>query len=376
MFGLNRPNTPMSKDEVTAKNTKKMSQLQRRILLVVAAFLLLVVAVALLLVRTAAGTSGLQGCQGIVFSAQKYSCYSNLAAQTKNYSICALVRPSSGADACISSIAESEHNVSMCEKINSTSPEYEGCIENVTFADNNVNYCLLLKGRNESSCAYTVAQNNQFSNKSYCGAINNSSIQNICNYTYYYQFAKTSRQPTYCSYLPSGTNTSVITSMLLTDSNQSLLGSGYLPYSALNVTPQGLCYYKVALLLNDKNYCSYVNGVLSQICNQSFSNSVNLNISNLSTNSNSIAQNFTAYCGSFPEQFQPICIFGLYTSMALKNGSVSYCLAISNITYQYSCITQLASRYNQSSYCDYITNNVSTQQACLGSIGLNLNGTH
>lgn len=331
------------------------SEKERRILLVAAAIIIFVVAIATLLVRTANSAFTLASCKSIILSRQRYSCFSFLANKTNNYSICSYLSTQADSYYCIATIAVNQQNLSGCGKINASNFAYDGCVQNVSYIKNNVNYCLTLKGDNESVCAYAIAKENGFSSISYCNLITNNSKRSLCNSIYYYNAALSQTIPSYCSLLPSVTNSTLLYIIVSKDfTNKSVANFSYLSFSELNITPKSYCYYNIARSTKNSAFCSYASGVMLDACYASFNTTNTTQITNLSS-----------VCATVPSYAKDLCNFGLFSEQALIGRNVSSCIAISNLTYRNTCIVQLAAKYNDSSYCSYINNNDSAQQACL-----------
>ncbi len=344
-----------------SKDGKKpqMSHEERRIILIGVTVLLLVVAIVTLLTRTAIGSSGIQACRSIIFAQQRYNCIGNLANTTGNYLVCSYLPIQSSSYQCIRTVAEKRQNASICSSINSSDPMYDSCVENVSYEKNDLSLCLGLRGANESACAYAIARQNLFSSLSYCNAIGNESQRATCGYIFYYNVATSTNTPSNCGYLPNVTNGTLLSLIVSRgNTNQSGADFNYFSYTALNITPKEYCYYNVAKSTKDKSLCGYTSGTISQICNSSFSanSTASLNITSA-----------TALCAAAPSYEQALCTYGIFTEKALADQNVSSCFEITDMNYQNSCIVDLASRYNDSSYCNYIDNNNTAQQACIQS---------
>lgn len=357
-----------------AKGKHQISELEGRLILFGVALILLIVAGFLLFVKSATSSSGISSCKSIILAKQKYECYATLATKSLNASICSFVGTQSGYLSCISYIAEATLNVTTCGRINSTYPQYDLCVQNVSYSKDQVSDCLMLKGQNESSCAYLLAQKNGFSSLNDCNQISNLSSRGICDDIYYYNIATVTRTPSYCALLPNVTNSTLLSTIVSKGyTNQSAASVDYFSYSALNITPKQFCYYKLAQSLGNLSYCSYSGPTLGTFCAYSVHN--NQSNSTISANSIFNTANITALCSQQTGPLQGICAFGIYSALAVSGKNASACLQISNTSYQYSCIGELANRYNQSSYCNYIYNSIAAKQACVESVGITLNGS-
>ena len=353
------------------KNKKEMGELERRALLGIIAVILVLAAVFLLFLRTVTSSSGAASCKSIVLVTQKYNCYNLLASQTGNYSLCSFL-PAAQSSACIANVAEQRNNVTICGTINTSSSYYSNCVLNVSYALGRIDYCTQLRGENESDCAYALAKKDGFSRLSDCNAVNDPMKNQLCNYIYDYAVAQSSGRPSYCADLPNVTNNTMLNAIVSKNyTNQSALSFNYLQYLTANVTPRSFCYYRLASLFSNQSYCRDVAGTLSQVCYDSFSSAQPA--SNSSTSFPNYTQqiaNVSYACAGAPAYAQSLCRFGMYTEFALSQKNATYCFNIQNTTYKYSCIAELAAKYNDSSYCNYIQQNLTAQQACRYSVGV------
>lgn len=342
---------------------KKTSEREDRLIIIAAAAILLVIGVASLVASSAATSSRVQACKSIILSTQRYQCLSELATKTQNYSICSMLIPQSSSYQCMTSIAEAQRNVSGCERVNRNDASYDTCVENVSYERNNATMCSLLSGNNQSTCAYSVAKENGFSGIAYCNAIDNTSQKALCDSIYYYGAAQQSLSPTYCGYLPNEDNGTLLTTIVSKDyTNQQASNFSYLSLSQLNITPRDYCYYSIATESENQSVCNFASPSISQLCRESFS-----------ANSTAITNvtNATTICASAPSEVQGLCLYGVYTDAAISSKNVSYCMQITNATYQNSCIVDLVSKYKESSYCNLIANNDTEQLACQESTSSN-----
>ncbi len=348
------------KEELSFKKTKQdgkrlTTESERRILLIGMTVVLVIIAIVFALGHSVVHQSAFQSCKSIILSAQRYNCMYALANKTGNYSICSSIPTGQMSYQCIAKVAEKQNNVSICNKIDSNSLQYDYCVENVSYSSNNISYCTQLKGDNGSQCAFNIAKKNQFSSIDYCNFVTNYSQKSICNYIFYYNAAVTSNSPYYCSLLPNVTNSTLLTTLISKDySNQSVTSSfDFLSISVINVTPMSYCYYNIAKSTNNKLLCGYTSGVISNECYNSFN----------SSNSTYQFTNISSICSSAPSYIRDTCNYTVFTEKAISEQNVSSCLMIGNSTYKDTCIVQLASKYNDGSYCSYISNDTD-KQAC------------
>lgn len=336
-----------------------ISDREKKLLLAGSVAALVILAIVVLAAESF-NSSALQSCTGILFRQQKYDCIYNLANSTGNYSMCSLLPQGILSNACIGNIAENSQNVTICDSISGRGVVYANCIVNISNSTNDISYCNKLQGGNVSACAFGVARKNAFANLSDCDAIPNSSQRAVCSYIYYYDIAQASGTQRYCTALPNETNGTLLTVLASKDYLDAnvLATYDYLSFSALNVTLQQYCNYGVAVSSRNKTLCSY-SGILSQPC-YSY-----INISN-----STITLNASSLCASVPSYAADICTYAVFTDEALAQKNISSCMIINNTAYMNACIVQLASTYNDSSYCNYISNDSSAQQACYSSASI------
>jgi hypothetical protein len=335
----------------------------KRILYAFAVLVLVVAALAVLVADTLlAHSTGVKACMGILLPQSKQACLQNIASSTGNVSVCSYI-PGAGMDSCISEVAEAEGNLSMCGRINSTSPYYDACVYNISYASNSLNGCGLITNPNyRSSCIYALAEKLGFSSASYCSLIPNSSSRSICLDMYYYNLAVSSRNATYCVYLPPSVNDTLLYAMTAQQSAQSGAFSYNvtlpLYYSVINATPQGLCYYRAAIALKNESLCNFAGSELSTLCTYSFyAPSVNSTLNTTGLNASTI-------CAKAPSYLQQYCKMSVQTSLAVKYGNASICLSLGDNQFAYSCINTLARSRNSTSYCNYIQN-LTARSACI-----------
>lgn len=342
------------------------TETERRLLLIGITIVLFALAMVTLLSRSIFGSSALQSCRGVILQQEKNDCLFSLANRTSNYSVCSYLSPDQYTYQCIATVAENRKNVSICSMINSSNPQYNNCIERVSYLDNNVNECLLIKGANESECAFSIAREDGFTSINYCNSIANSSQKSLCSNIYYYNTGVLSSTPSYCAELPDVSNSTLLALLVSKDNtNQTESTSfNFLAASTLNVSPRSYCYYSIARSTQNRALCALATGAISSECYDSF------NV----TNSTQIT-NVSSLCASAPSYLKALCSYSVFTEKALAEQNVSACLVIANKTYVDTCIVQLAARYKDGSYCTYINNTDTAQQACYSSASLNISTT-
>ena len=344
---------------------RAMETTQRERLVALAAItVVLVVVGSVVLVTTSAGTP-LSRCTRIIVSQQRSACLFALANSTMNVSVCGYLN---GAEAsqCISGVALLRGNVSTCNGLSSNESSYSQCVISVGTSKGVASYCSTLSEPYLSTCAYGVAQRNNFSDASVCATIGNATLRNDCAMKSYYSEAVSSKNPVYCSYLQASANATLVSYM--SQSSASLFGisnaTAVLPY--LNsTTPQQLCYYNVALLARNLSACNMVGGQLNMLCKARLTTTSSYNTSLANATANSITlENVSLLCSSAPSSVQSLCVYSLYSYIAAQQKNASVCGLIQSPLYQGSCYAGLAQRYNDSSYCDYIQN-ASIKSTCL-----------
>lgn len=351
------------------KSKHKLSELERRLIMLGVALVMVAIAIAIVVQGAAVHSTALSSCKSIIFTADRYDCYATLAYKTSNASLCGLIGTSKGSTSCVMAIAENTKNVTTCSKISSSSDQYAYCIENVSSSDNDAGYCTMLNSSTESVCAYSIAKKENFNELSECSIISNVSLRNQCDYIYDYSSANLLKQTSYCALLPNVTNSTLFSTIISKGgTSNSTENVSYLAYYSLNITPRSFCYYRLAYSLKNASYCGYTNGELNEACISSV-NQTNSTASNYTLN----LTNINSLCSSEAIYAQGVCKYGLYTDLAISGKNVSICMQLSNSSYQYSCIGNLAAKYNDSSYCNYISGNVSAQQACVEDAGATLN---
>ncbi len=349
-----------AKGDLKAKNRKSRvtTESERRIILIGITVLLLVAAVILLSIGNS-GRSALQGCKSIILSKQRYYCMYSLANETNNYTLCNEIPNSNLAHGCIIAIAENTHNVSACGMVNSSAAQYNDCVESISYSESNPDYCDLLNGENVSTCMFSIAKKNQFESMRYCDSIPNGAERTLCGYIYYYNAATLPGKASYCSLLPDSPNSTTLSEIATSDytNHSSVSNLNFLALTAINTTARSFCYYEVAIATANKTLCGYSGSALGAECYDY------LNSTNLTSEFN----NVSSVCAGAPSYARDICNYTVFTEKALSQKNVSSCFMISNSSYTDSCIVQLAYNYNDSTYCNYITDSNTSKEACYSS---------
>lgn len=361
MFGF-RHSAPEDKDD---KKERKpvLTERERMLVYIGATAVLVIAALVSILTQTAVQAGGAKSCAGIILQQQRDSCYSQIAVLQKNSTTCAQIANINGRYSCIATVAESLSSASICNGINSTNYLYANCILNITKRTGSIAYCSMLHAPLASSCIYSVAVQQKFSNISTCYSIANSTLMGSCIGAHYYDVAVMHGSASTCDLVPNASSPSVLGAILSQGGNLSN-PEQYLVYSSINISPRSYCYFKIATLTYNKSICSSTTGILSTICNDTLAH-VNA----------SSSYSLSTACNSVPGYLQGLCSLGLDTQLALTSKNVSYCNALQTSSYRYSCISTLAAKLGNSSYCSYIAN-ATQSQACVVSAVAKPNSTH
>ncbi|MGC8669916.1 MAG: hypothetical protein ACP5TL_02060 [Candidatus Micrarchaeia archaeon] len=325
----------------------KLTLRDKKVLSIAITMLLLVVALVLLMQMSIRKTQ-FQSCESIVVQGYRNSCFANLANSTKNITMCAMISSRNLSNSCDLNIAYATQNALLCNYINSTLPIHDKCIYNIAVNKSNSTMCMSLSSPYKSECLYSLAKQGNFTNVSLCNLIQNTTLFQKCKTSYYYNTALRFKSYKYCKFLPNYTNTSEMLSLINKNlSNSSLIEVG-LEISEYNITPQEYCYLKLANETRNISLCNFTHGIAYYMCNGI------LNYTKPTLKNETL--NETMVCGSLNSSLKTICEYSYTTGLALSQNNVSECLSISNQTFAEDCIYNLASRYNDSSYCKYMAN--------------------
>ncbi|MDE1810755.1 MAG: hypothetical protein KGH66_01820 [Candidatus Micrarchaeota archaeon] len=354
MFGLRLRRKKDDKDRPKAEPKLKMAH-HERIRLYVLVTVVLVGLAGVSLALSVHGSSAIRSCGGILLSIPKNNCYTALANYTKNASICGKVSGTASQAGCIISVAQQSDNLSVCSQLANYSSYYMSlCVSGASTKQSSVASCTQLAEPYSSQCAFSIAAEQNFSDNSTCSYVSNLSQRYVCSSMYYYARALADRSPSYCSLLPNAANQGIMGAISQQNSDNYTLQIQQIQLAELNVTPQNYCYYRLASITSDYSLCTGAPGLLGQLCTygqeSSSSNATSINASS---------------CSSAPQAIRGICTYAVLISTAVSTMNVSICSQISNTTYQSSCITAYAIRYN-STYCSRI-GNLTYRQGCYAS---------
>ncbi len=350
----------------TREKDARTEERKRLAIYTLVAVVLVVIAIASLLATSFAG--GVGSCSSKLFIQSKYSCYLYYAMAMKNASVCNAL-PSTYAYSCVVTVASNYSSVGMCGAIGSSGYRDE-CVLDIGVSEKNVTSCGSLPEPYRSTCAYDIARDTDFASLSYCSYIGNASEETACTSEYYYKEAERTGELGECSYLPDTANTTVLDDIMSTQLNASTLDSllGYDIYSnssyynethVAEPTPYGYCYASVARLTGNESACGLLNGTDLALCEAGFVNSTAINYTDLGSS-----------CADAPAELQSYCYAGIVDYKALDTKNATLCMTINQTDLAYSCLSDLAQKYANSSYCNYISN-ITVRQSCY----LYLNGT-
>ena len=320
---------------------QSFSETERRTMYIIATAVLLVLA----LIYGALSGSGSGSCKGILLQGQRDACFSSLAISTNSASTCNGIASERLQTSCIEYIAKAQRNVSLCGEIGRASAAYSECVLNVSASTGNESYCQLLNGTYRTSCLWDFAEASGFGGTGSCYNMTNASTKNECLDMHYYNSALNSNSSHYCSMLPNTVNSTVLSTMLNEGAGNATSFEMQAAAYAINDTPEDYCYYSIATRSGNRSVCSLATGMLGALCNSTFTYA----------NSTPSAIDTSSLCSAAPSDFRIICTSNFLTSQAIGSKNISKCLQISQMPYQYACITSYAEKYNES-YCSYIGN--------------------
>lgn len=350
-----------SNDPGSMSSVLSLDQHPKRKFMILAAGALLVIA---LIVFAADLINSGHSCNAAL-PTERYGCLQALAGNSGNVLYCDQIGSTSYRSSCIMAVAEGSGNVSSCSAFHMGQSKDE-CVDYISATKKNPLLCDSLDGYNQSVCKYGVALGLNFSATSYCSGIPNATYSGMCTAQSYYHNALLTHNSTYCSNLPSGTDTPLEQAMNLQDPS-SLSGDFGILASVTNTTPQDICYASLASYTSSGSCSHILNSTLRQACNESSSSP--------SAQSNVTFQNATADCASgTTTAMKDLCYFTVYTNEALQTANESWCGMISNKSYMNSCIVNLASQTSNITYCNALQNSNSVQ-SCIEETQLASNYT-
>ncbi len=349
---------------------------ERKLLLYVVAVVALfaVAAISSFFVPSGGGSAtGLDRCNSIAFQSSKSTCISELAVSTHNSTLCGLLQ-GYYADQCYINLAENSSNPVLCSMIGDTDTA-DLCLLDLASSTGNARLCLGLSGGNSSQCAYEIAV--AANDTAACSLVNGTAGEESCEATIYLNTAVRQNNTAVCSHILSNNDTNTTYSVLQnstmggyygTESNATAIFE-YLALSGQVVGARDMCYMGVAFKSGNISDCSYIEGEnTSSACRSSLTQLPN-STTNKTSNSTSL-MNWTSLidmCNSAGNSTtQAMCRYGYMSLEAEQTGNVSICKSIPD-QYSYNCYYYLASKFNDTSYCGYISN-ATYNNACVGDV--------
>ncbi len=325
--------------------------------------------------------SAFERCRGIALSGYRYSCLENLAQSTGNYSICRYV-PEPMANNCYSSIAEQEKNLSICNMASGQSNA--DCAIYIANSTDSYQDCAALNGTYLDRCDMGLAI--RLENASICNGITDGANRTMCTSAISFEKAVVGENASYCTTVENNTNLNetglffaylnaygnkAYTYTNITDPISSIILSQY-----VNASPRDECYVDLAMKSHNQAYCSSIsNQSLVQICAyySVAGSSTTIPAANSSLQLN-FSENYTQlyqqcidnktlsqYCPSISQLKEQYMLY-----YAILNKNASACASFNQSLGNY-CYFSLAISYNQSSYCGYIQNGTANS-ACVEAV--------
>jgi hypothetical protein len=186
-----------------------------------------------------------------------------------------------------------------------------------------------------------------------------------CISHYYFNKGMSTGNYSDCGMLSNVTNSSIVGELV--SENESYVAE--IPQGNYSgISPRYLCYYLLASKGIRSGECGSISNLTVRArCESAFAEQAN-------ASAVAGAGNVTGICSGISGTARglgPLCYFTLYTEEAISARNTSYC-GLLNGSYAYSCITHVASYYNQSSYCGEIEN-ATAADACRYQAGIHGN---
>lgn len=323
------------------------------------------------------------------------------AVQKSNYSICLLINDTHVQDECLGTFSNT--SVEACSKLNNISKRYD-CISQFAKSNNLISLCNYLNGTNEtngtdyvSKCKLSVDS---------CYGLNGTDLS-LCKAKEYNDstlcfddqscilgFVKYKNDSTYCDAFNGVYNIRSCKSYItgtdycaqLDDSNtkqlcymklaQYTLDSSYCQNTVKYTYAQNECYYRVALGAKDPNLCKYEDLTYRSKCYEDYAEKYSdptgcmeidplakIHYNNCFIHL-SLQTHNASLCVYLPAYLRESC----YASAIYDNTTYVYpasnCDKITDQAWKTACYQALASRTNDTAYCNYIENDYSKQR-CL-----------
>lgn len=332
------------------------------------AIVLLVVAVVILLISPKGDSLGT--CLGIILPTNKYACIDRLALSTKNASLCSYL-PSSNADSCYNKLAQATLNPQLCNNTTYRS-SFNQCILSLARSTDSYKLCTLLDRENASSCLTTFAVNSY--NISICSAITDNIDSEICTSSVNFRSALHLNSPKLCKNVTNSTNSTITQEITQYSNATANFSAGFLEnmnyfelMQNVSFSSRDVCYTKFASISNNNSYCANIkNATLYDICNYSAYAGTPAQTLNLSSVNYTQLISSCYQAGSFNETCKTFLLLG----EAVEERNVTICNEITP-DLKYQCIISLATTYNDTSYCSYISN-TTLNSACVADVGYSM----
>lgn len=325
-----------------------------------AAVTVLLITVALLSFLVVPGGGGARSCTGYFLQNSRYACLTGLAVSGRNASVCANL-PEQGtysSDSCYSQVAQEEDNASVCGRIFNATEGY-ACTYAVALATGNYLLCGGIGAPYSGRCTDGIAV--RLDMPSLCGGTGNATSAAECTSIVYVNRMLSHGDAGYCANVPGEENESVADYVI---SNVTYgLGSAFQNVSASftslsfaqNVTygARDFCYYLAAEKLHDPSLCSDIaEGYVSSYCGSQFETAA----VNATFNSTQLG----AICSELGYGSQ--ACQALTMAQAIATDNASECGTLQSL--HDNCYSSLANAYNNTGFCQLISN-ASIKYACL-----------
>jgi hypothetical protein len=284
-----------------------------------------------------------KGCSGVVYAAQRNSCFANYAVSTGNATMCYKISGDQAQNICLNNVALSTSNVSVCGSITNQSIMY-GCVSNMSISTGNESKCSTLSSQQYASeCEYSFAAAKKFNSTSYCNGISNSTLNSYCTSASTYLIAMSTGNATYCSELSTNPSVGMPASKLLGIYGLNVSTTNFDIFNALsNASDSDACYYSLAVKYSNPSLCANTYGSLTSICNlQSNSTAATKNKLN--------ATQVESECIAAGTYGGALTTDSCYIGFAVSYHNDSYCSFISNSTIRNNCIVRVSNTTNSSS---------------------------
>jgi hypothetical protein len=348
----------------------------RRIRLYAAMIAALAVLAALTTLAVPSGTSAADRCSSIV-QQNRYGCMESIAVATGNSTICGSL-PGYYSDSCYTAIAENSSDASLCGKISSRNLSNE-CLLAIAQDTNSTSTCMMMGSQLGESCIYQIALDSV--DEASCRLLNDSAQQANCSAAVYMDKALAHANVSLCDAIPLNGSTNMTYNML-GNSDMSNYGDlflnmsqfiEYAMYSNESVGPRDACYLSIAFESGNSVYCGYMQEpTLGYLCKSLITRNVSLQQNLINSSVVNSTANYTALS-------KAVCASGgrcTYESdyiKALISDNVSVCASIP-AQQSYQCYFAFAEKYNDTSYCSYIKNSTINSDCVLTVSGYFGNG--